>query len=328
MDGPWQTGHKTPEEYGRLAVETARAMKQMDPTLQLVSCGSSNTKMPTFPVWEVETLSHTYDAVDFVSLHQYFRNDDGDTKNFLACSMETDRFIRTVIAACDYVKAVKRGKKDIMLSFDEWNVWYHSSARDAEEMANRPWQKAPHLLEDVYTFEDALAAGCVLITFLKHADRLKMACLAQLINVIAPIMTEHGGGACRQTIFFPFLHASLYGRGAALQPVVMSPMYDSKDFTDVAYLEAVAVFNEEADEVTLFAVNRNLNEDILVDLDLKGFEGYALAEHIVLEHDDLKAVNTVQAPGVVKPITRTGSIQDGQLNLHPASWNVVRFRKA
>ena len=131
-----------------------------------------------------------------------------------------------------------------MLSFDEWNVWYHSNAKDDDEMKNRPWQKAPHLLEDVYTFEDALAAGCVLITFLKHADRLKMACLAQLINVIAPIMTEHGGGACRQTIFYPFLHASLYGRGMALQPVVMSPKHDTKDFTDVPYLETVAVFNE------------------------------------------------------------------------------------
>ncbi len=329
MDGPWQTGHKTPEEYGRLAVETARAMKVVDPSIQLVSCGSSNTKMPTFPVWEAETLSHTYDAVDFVSLHQYFRNDDGDTENFLACSMETDHFIKTVIAACDYVKAKNHGKKDLMLSFDEWNVWYHSNIRDDDEMKNRPWQKAPHLLEDVYTFEDALAAGCVLITFLKHADRLKMACLAQLINVIAPIMTEPGGGACRQTIFYPFLHASLYGRGTALLPVVMSPKHDTKEFTDVPYLETVAVFNEEKEEITLFAVNRDLKEDMLVDLDLKGFEGYAPFEHIVLENDDLRAVNTVKLPGTVRPATRTGSIQDGnQLNLHPASWNVVRFKKA
>jgi len=329
MDGPWQTGHKTPEEYGRLAVETARAMKALDPSIQLVSCGSSNTKMPTFPVWEMETLSHTYDAVDFVSLHQYFSNADGDTANFLACSLETDRFIKTVIAACDYVKAVKRSKKDIMLSFDEWNVWYHSLTKDADEMRDRPWQKAPHLLEDVYTFEDALVAGCVLITFLKHADRLKMACLAQLINVIAPIMTEKGGGACRQTIFYPFLHASRYGRGTALLPVVMSPKYDSKEYTDVPYLEAVAVNNEEENELTLFAVNRDLTEDMLVTLDLKGFDGYRFAEHIVLENPDLKAVNTVNAPDAVRPATRNDSMQDSNmLNLRPASWNVVRFQKA
>ncbi len=328
MDGPWQTGHKTPEEYGRLAVETARAMKVFDPTLQLVSCGSSSTKMPTFPVWEYETLSHTYDAVDFVSLHQYFRNDDGDSRNFLACSLETDHFIKTVIAACDLVKARKRGKKDLMLSFDEWNVWYHSTAADKQEMADRPWRKAPHLLEDIYTFEDALVAGCVLITFLKHADRLKMACLAQLINVIAPIMTEHGGGACMQTIFFPFMHASKYGRGTALQPVVSCPKYDCKDFTDVPYLETVAVWNEEDQEVTLFAVNRDLEGDLLVELDLKGFEGYKLAEHIALENSDLHAVNTVKVPGTVRPHVRTDSVQDGAIHLHPASWNVIRFKKA
>jgi len=328
MDGVWQTGHKTPEEYGRLAAETANAMKVMDPSIQLVSCGSSHPNMATFPVWEVETLSHTYDAVDFISLHQYFQKDDGGTQKLLACSLETDHFIKTVIAACDYVKAKKRGKKDIMLSFDEWNVWYHSNEADADEMKNRPWQKAPHLLEDIYTFEDALAAGCVLITFLKHADRLKMACLAQLINVIAPIMTEHGGGACRQTIFYPFLHASRFGRGTALLPVISCPKYDCKEYTDVPLLESVAVWNEEEEEIALFAVNRSLDEDLLVALDLKGFDGYKPMEHIVLESKDLQAVNTVKAPGTVQPQVRTGSIQNGnELNLHPASWNVVRFKK-
>lgn len=328
MDGPWQTGHKTAEEYGRLAIETANAMKALDPSIKLVSCGSSSSKMPTFPVWEVETLTHTYDAVDYVSLHQYFGNRDGDTANFLACTLETDHFIKTVIAACDYVKAKKRGKKDIMLSFDEWNVWYHNNTTDNDAMKNRPWQKAPHLLEDIYTFEDALVAGCVLITFFKHADRLKMACLAQLINVIAPIMTEHGGGACMQTIYFPFMHASLYGRGTALLPVVMSPKYDCKDFTDVPILETVAVFNAENEEITLFAVNRDLHEDMLVELNLKGLDGYKPFEHIVLESNDLHAVNTVKAPSTVQPAKRTDSIQDGnQVNLHAASWNVIRFKK-
>ncbi len=326
MDGPWQTGHKTPQEYGRLAVETARAMKAFDPALQLVSCGSSSSVMPTFPVWEAETLDHTYDAVDFISLHQYFRNADGDTANFLGCTMETDRFIKTVIATCDYIKAKHRGKKDIMLSFDEWNVWYHSNASDSQAMLRRPWQRAPHLLEDVYTFEDALVTGCALITFLKHADRLKMACLAQLVNVIAPIMTEEGGGAWRQTIFYPFLHASLYGRGVALLPVVHSPKYDAKDYTDIPYLETVAVFHEEREEVTLFAVNRDLEDDLLVTLSLKGFDGYAPFEHIVLESGDLRAVNTLAAPHAVAPQKRTGTVADGQVRLRPASWNVVRLK--
>ena len=325
MDGPWQTGHKTPQEYGRLAAETARAMKAFDPKLQLVSCGSSGPQMPTFPVWEVETLDHTYDAVDFISLHQYFRNDHGDTANYLGCTLETDRFIRTVISACDYVKAKHRSDKELSLSFDEWNVWFHSNAADEEEMAKRPWRRAPHLLEDVYTFEDALVIGCALITFLRHADRIKMACLAQLVNVIAPIMTETGGGACRQTIYYPFKHASRYGRGIALMPIVDSPKYDAKDYTGIPCLESVAVFNEEKKELTLFAVNRDLEEDMMVTLNLQGFEGYRLTEHIVLEHPDLQAVNTFQAPATVSPSFRTDSSQGNQINLHPASWNVVRF---
>ena len=332
LDGPWQTGHKTPAEYGRIAVETARAMKFLDPDIKLVSCGSSHTLMDTFPEWEAETLSHTYDAVDYVSLHQYFENAENDTANFLARSLETDRFIKTVIAVCDYVKAKKRSKKNIMLSFDEWNVWFHSKEHDDCEMKDRPWQRAPKLLEDIYTHEDALVIGCMLITFLKYADRLKMACMAQLVNVIAPIMTEVGGGACRQTIFYPFYHASKYGRGAALMPIVASPRYDSKDFTDVPYLEAAAVINEEAEELTVFAVNRNLEEALSVDISLKGFENYRAAEHIALENENLKAINTVTNPNNVAPCVKVGTVTEGDagefsINLGKASWNVVRFKR-
>lgn len=333
MDGKWQTGHKTAEEYGRIAAETARAMKFVDPELKLVSCGSSSTFMDTFPEWEAVTLSHTYDAVDFISLHQYFGNEDGETDNFLARSLETDHFIRTIIAVCDYVKAKKRGKKDIMLSFDEWNVWYHSKKHDEEEMRCRPWEKAPALLEDIYTFEDALVVGCMLITFLAHADRLKMACMAQLVNVIAPIMTEPHGGVYRQTIFYPFLHASRFGRGTALKPVVSSPKYDSKDYTDVPYITTVATMDEEAGEVTLFVVNRNLKDSMIVNCELKGFDGYRVLEHIVLENDDFKAVNTIASPQNVTPSKRYNSVtemkrENFEIELHKASWNVIRFKKS
>ena len=330
MDGDWQVGHKTSYEYGRLAAETAKAMRMIDPDLKLVSCGSSHTFMDTFPQWEADTLSHTYDAVDYISLHQYFDNESGDTADFLAKSMETDHFIKTVIAVCDYVKAKKRGKKDIMLSFDEWNLWYHTKNQDDDLMKNNPWNAIPRLLEDVYTFEDALVVGCMLITFLKHADRLKMACMAQLVNVIAPIMTDIGGGICRQTTFYPFLHVSHFGRGSSLQSYVVSDKYDSKNYTDVPYLESAIVKNEENGEVTLFAVNRNLNESNVVDLYLRGFEGYKLKEHIALESDNLKAVNTPTRPNVVVPNVRNGSVVDHgdghfEVQLNKASWNVVRF---
>ena len=332
IDGSWQVGHKTAQEYGRLAAETAKAMRMLDPSLKLVSSGSSNTQMQTFPEWEAETLSHTYDMVDYISLHQYFGNEQGDTADFLAKSLETDHFIKTVISVCDYVKAKKRGKKDIMLSFDEWNVWYHSNGHDDDAMKNNPWNTVPRLLEDIYTFEDALVVGCVLITFLKHADRLKMACMAQLVNVIAPMMTEVGGGSCRQTTYYPFLHVSQFGRGTALRPIVISPKYDSKNYTDVPYLETTAVINEETDEITLFAVNRCLDGALTVECEIRGNGGYKLIEHISLENDNLHAVNTPAVPFAVMPATRMNSVAYNgngvfEINLHNASWNVIRFRK-
>lgn len=329
MDGPWQTGHKTPDEYGRLAEETAKAMKVIDPTLELVSCGSSNSKMPTFPEWESTTLGHDYDYVDYISLHQYYGNRFNDSANFLAQSDDMDHFIKTVISTCDYVKAKKRSNKTLNLSFDEWNVWFHSNESDDDEMKNRPWQKAPALLEDVYNFEDALLVGLMLITFMKHADRLKMACLAQLVNVIAPIMTETDGGAWKQSIYYPYMHASKYGRGIALQPVLSSPKHDTMDFTDVKDIESIAVYNEENDEVTIFAVNRNLTEDILMDCDVRSFEGYRLIEHIVMENDDLKAANSAKGEAVAPKQSTESKLDVGMLevNLHKASWNVIRLGK-
>lgn len=328
MDGPWQVGHKTSSEYGRLALETGKAMKLIDPSIELVSCGSSHTGMPTFPEWEAITLEHTYDVADFISLHQYYGNKNNDTANFLALSLDMDHFIKTVISTCDYVKAKKRSKKTINLSFDEWNVWFHSNASDEETMKNNPWQKAPALLEDAYTFEDALVVGCMLITFIKHADRLKMACLAQLVNVIAPIMTENNGGSWKQTIFYPYLHASLYGRGVALNPIISSPKYDSKDFTDVPYLEATAVYHEENNEVTVFAVNRDLEDEMLLSCDFGSFGEYEFIEHLVLACNDLKAYNTLIHQPVSPHYQESGKVDGGILEtvLKKASWNVIRLK--
>lgn len=329
MDGPWQIGSKTAVEYGRIANETAKVMKWVDPTIELVACGSSSLKMPTFPEWESTVLDHTYDHVDYISLHQYYGNHDNDTANFLAQSLGMDKFIHTVIATCDYVQAKKRGKKKINLSFDEWNVWYHS--HDADRKIE-PWSIAPPQLEDVYNHEDALLVGCMLISMLKRADRVKMACMAQLVNVIAPIMTANGGPAWKQTIYYPYMHASVFGRGTALVPLIQSPKYDAKDYTDVPYLEAVAVHNEERSEVTVFAVNRHLQEALPLELDLRSFGSSQVIEHIVLEHDDIKAANTQDAPDRVKPhgggdaaVVSGGQVQ---ATLAKASWNVIRLKLA
>ncbi|MDG0812809.1 arabinosylfuranosidase ArfA [Cohnella rhizosphaerae] len=327
MDGPWQIGHKTAEEYGRLSLETAKVMKWVDPTIEVVSCGSSNTNMPTFPEYEATSLDLNYEAVDYVSLHQYYGNRTNDTASFLAYSMDLDHFIRTIKSTCDYIQAKKRSKKTMYLSFDEWNVWFHSNEADKQI---EPWTIAPPQLEDIYTFEDALLVGSMLITLLKHADRVKIACLAQLVNVIAPIMTVNGGGSWRQTIYYPYLHASVYGRGIALQPVVSSPKYDSKAFTDVPYLDSVAVFNPELEEIAVFAVNRSLNDSLALECDIRSFGDYRVAEHIVLEHDDLKAVNTLQEERVRPHANGRSSASEGRVTavLPKHSWHVIRLAKS
>jgi len=330
MDGPWQLGSKTMVEYGRIAEEAAKAMKLLDPSIELVHCGSSGKGMPTFPEWEAVSLESTYDYVDYISLHQYYGNRDNDSNDYLAQSDEMSEFIQTVISTCDYVKAKKRSKKDINLSFDEWNVWYHSNAADDDTTKNRPWQIGPSLLEDIYTFEDALLVGLMLIVLLKHADRVKMACMAQLVNVIAPIMTDAGGGAAwKQTIFYPFMHASKYGRGVVLQPIIDTPKHGTAKHDEVTDIESVSIWNEEKEELNILAVNRNLEEDVQLLTDVRGLEGYRLLEHIVLEHENLKTTNGAGRESVKPQSTSQSTLDGGTLEsvLHKASWNVIRLKK-
>jgi alpha-N-arabinofuranosidase len=329
MDGPWQICHRTAAEYGRVAAEAAKVMKWADPSIELVVCGSSNARMPSFGEWEATVLEHAYDYVDYLSLHTYFNNNQNDTPNFLARNLEMESFIKTVGSICDYVKAKKRSKRNIYLSFDEWNVWFHS--READKKVE-PWTYAPPLLEDIYTVEDALVAGCMLITLLNNADRVKVACLAQLVNVIAPIMTVPGGGAWRQTIYWPFMHASRWGRGTVLRIVPDCEKYDSAEFSGVPYLESAAVYNREKEELVIFAVNRNLDGPFDLEADMKGFEDLRLLEHISLTHRDLKAVNSINGEKVKPVIQSGGSLEKnpGGLRLKAvlpaASWNVIRLK--
>ncbi len=328
MDGPWQIGQKTPQEYGRIACEAAKAMKWVDPSIELVACGSSHSAMPSFAEWERTVLEHTYDHVEYVSLHTYYRNPEDDRPTFLARSLDMDAFIDSVISTCDFVKARKRSKKTIDLAFDEWNVWYHSVEADREL---EPWSVAPPQLEDVYTFEDALVVGCMIISLLKHADRVKIACLAQLVNVIAPIMTQNGGPAWRQTIFWPFLHASAYGQGTALNLAVQSPRYHNAEFGEVPLLEAVATLNNDDESLTVFAVNRGQEGPLSLEGDVRSFAGYEVVEHLVLEHEDLEATNTAKHPDSVTPHKGgNAAIQDGKLTalLPRLSWNVIRLSRS
>lgn len=326
MDGPWQIGMKTASEYARLAAETGKAMKEMDSSIELVACGSSFSQMPSFGDWEATVLEEGYDVVDYISMHQYYGNPEDDTPSFLASSVDLDKFISSVVAICDYVKGKKHSDKTVNISLDEWNVWYHSNEQDKKL---EKWVQKPHQLEDVYNFEDALLVGSMLITILRHADRVKMACLAQLVNVIAPIMTSDTG-AWKQTIFYPFFHASSLGHGTVLNTLVKCPTYESKKYGEAPYLDCVVVNNDAKDEVIVFAVNKDLEEDMEVSLDLRQFADYKIAEHITMHNDDVKAVNTEANPNNVVPSNDgKSSIVDGILTatFMNKSWNVIRLVK-
>ena len=327
MDGPWQMGHKTAAEYGRAACEAGKMMKWVDPSIELVACGSSSSEMPTFGSWEYEMLDECYDTIDYVSLHRYYGNPTNDTPGFLARSMDLDAFIKTVVSICDAVGGKKHSKKKLNLSFDEWNVWYHSNEQDKEVWKQGKWNRALPLLEDIYNFEDALLAGSMLITFLRNADRVKIACLAQLVNVIAPIMTRNDGGCWAQTIFYPFMHASCYGRGTSLRALVNSPVYDCRDYDAVPLIDSTAVMGDDG-SVTVFCVNRDTAEDCELSIDLRAFDKLRFAEHIVLHHDDVKAVNTEEHPDNVAPAAGAPASVDGgraSVVVPALSWNVIRF---
>jgi alpha-N-arabinofuranosidase len=328
MDGPWQTGHKTAAEYGRLAAETARAMRQIDPDVQLVACGSSGQGMPTFAEWEATVLQETYDLVDYISLHAYYQPVDGDIDSFLASAVDMESFIENVVATCDHVGARLKSKKKINLSFDEWNVWYTSQWEEQTKDADpADWPEAPRLLEDNYSVLDAVVFGSLLIALLRHADRVTVACLAQLVNVIAPIMTEPGGPAWRQTTFFPFAQASKYGRGQVLDVRVDSPTYETEKYGETDLLHATAVRAEDG-TVTVFAVNRSRTEPLPLDVALAGLDLTSVVEHSALADADPDARNTLAEPERVAPHPVEGTtLTDGRLTavLEPLSWNTIRL---
>ncbi len=329
MDGPWQIGHKTAEEYGRLASETAKAIRAFDKNLELVVCGSSHSAMPTYPEWEATVLEHTYDDIDHISLHMYFRNPEKNTPSYLAQSVRLENYIGTVAGIIDYVKAKKRSKKQVTISFDEWNVWYHSNHQDRPILDGDDWPLAPRLLEDIYNFEDVLQVGCALNTFIRRSDVVKIACIAQLVNVIAPIMTDPGGKSWRQTIYWPFLYASLYGRGTAMALSVDSPSYDVEYADDVPYLDASGVLNDDCDILTLFLVNRNMEDSAEISVDLAGFGQGHVIMHEMIKHDDLDAVNTSDNPDNVVPKKADSAKIAGTsltMTISPLCYHIVRIK--
>jgi alpha-L-arabinofuranosidase len=329
MDGPWQLGHKSAEDYGRLAAETARAMRQLDPDLTLVACGSSNSSMPTFGTWESTVLRHTYDLVDLISCHAYWQERDGDLTSFLASAVDMDHMIESVVATADAVGASLRSEKRINISFDEWNVWYQDRFEQVEKLEGIDnWPEAPRLLEDVYSAADAVVVGNLLISLLNHADRVSAASLAQLVNVIAPIMTEPNGPAWRQTTFHPFAITSRLGRGTALRALIDAPTHHTSQYGDVSSIDAAAT--RDGVETVVFLVNRDPSETLITEIDLRGMAPQQIVESGTLAEDDPYLTNTRENPDAVQTRATNAVVADGrvQITLLPASWAYVRLRDA
>jgi alpha-N-arabinofuranosidase len=300
MDGPWQIGHMSATEYGLKASDAARQMHYVDPSLKLIACGSSGPGMPTYLEWDREVLEQCYDYVDGLSLHRYFDNTEttgGDSAKFLAMNLTMDRQIAETVAVCDLVRGHKRSPKKLWLSFDEWNVWYRERRGDA---VNGKKTEAPHLLEEIYNLEDALLVGGLLNTLIRNSDRVKLACLAQLINVIAPIMTN-ADGLFRQTIYYPYSWALQFARGAALNVLVESPTYEVKGMDPVAYLDVAASHNLADGSVTAFILNRDLQKAHDVEVVWEDQAPTRVLGTSLLTGDDLKAINSFQSPQKVVP---------------------------
>jgi alpha-N-arabinofuranosidase len=329
MDGPWQTGHKTAHEYGRLAAEVARALRSAEPDLELVACGSSSSSMPTFGSWEATVLELAYEQVDAISAHAYYEEHDGDLGSFLASAVDMDHFVDSVVATADSVGARLKSRKRINISFDEWNVWYLSRFENAEKPSD--WAVAQPVIEDHYNAADAVVVGNLLISLLRHSDRVTAACQAQLVNVIAPIMTEPGGRAWRQTIFHPFALTSRLAQGNVLRVEPQGPTYDTQRFGTVPVLDAVATHDPQTGEVTVFAVNRDVAGPVDLTVALSDLGALTVLEAWTVGGDDPYARNTADDPDRVRPEPLdSASVAGATLTatLPPVSWCAIRLGPA
>ena len=330
MDGPWQLGQRTPREYGRLASQTAKALRQVDRDLELVVCGSSGSGMPTFGTWEREVLDACYEDVDHISCHAYYQERDGDLASFLASGVDMDRFIESVVATADHVRALKRTDKRIDISFDEWNVWY-MGAEEPGTLTGDDWPTVQHRLENVYSVADAVVVGGLLISLLRHADRVTAASLAQLVNAIAPIMTAPGGPAWRQTTFFPFAITSRLARGTSLDVRVDVPTTTTAVYGDVPLVDVAATHDETDGSVAVFLVNRSLDGPVDVTVELAQSLAAGTVEAVTLHDADHHATNTREHPDRVAPaLNPTARLGTAGLSvtLPPLSWTAVSLRPA
>jgi alpha-L-arabinofuranosidase len=310
MDGPWQMGTMPAREYGRKARDTARQIRVIDRSLQLIACGSSNTILPTYLVWDREVLEECYDQVDGISLHNYYGNTKDltgeSTPRYLAMNLDMERQIREIAAVCDYVQGIRKSPKRLWLSFDEWNVWYRARGGAAAD-GKRTF--APALLEEVYNLEDALLVGGFVNTLLRESDRVRVACLAQILNVIAPLVTNKTS-VLRQSIYYPYAWALQYARGKVLDLAVESQTYPiaaaglRADFArddEVPFVDVAATIDPQNGQACLLALNRDLDAERELVLEWRDVTPVRVLACETLTGPDLKAFNTFEQPKRVVP---------------------------
>jgi alpha-L-arabinofuranosidase len=335
MDGPWQIGTLTSREYGRRARDIAQQARGIDPDVQLIACGSSHPGMPTYLQWDREVLEECYDMVDGIALHCYYGNADtsgGKTERFLAMNLDMERQIQEITAVCDYVQGLKRSPKKLWLSFDEWNVWYRANAGDA---TNGHGKFAPKLLEEVYNLEDALLVGGLLNTLMRRSDRVKVGCLAQIVNVIAPLMTSEKG-VLRQSTYYPYAMALKYGQGRILDLQIESETYPIKAAglrgsyardAQVPFVDVVATYDAQNRRVAVFALNRDLSNERELALSFDDITPTGVVAAETITGSDLKAFNTFEAPNKVAGGKLDGVTAGGKMTikLPPRSYSVVQL---
>jgi alpha-N-arabinofuranosidase len=324
MDGPWQAGHVPAEVYAQRAFQASFLMKGLDSSIETIVCGSSARSMPTYMDWDRKVLEYCWPTVDYISAHRYSDNSRNDTAWFLAEGVEIDRVIADYAALTGYVRALKKNDKHVYLSFDEWNVWYRARSGAASQGG---WKEAPPLLEEHYNLEDALVCAQYLAAFVRRADFVKVGCIAQIVNVIAPILTRRDG-LLIQSIYYPFLHFSQHAHGLSLVPVIQSPNYKAGERGEVPVLDACASLNENGD-LAIFLTNRNSTDALGVTISLADLRATAVIGGEVLAGEDPKVGNTWENPSRVRPqsIAATLSADSSvQVTVPPLGYAVVRVK--
>jgi alpha-N-arabinofuranosidase len=293
MDGPWQAGHVPAQTYAERALTASQLMKGLDPSIETVACGSSGRMMATYLQWDDTVLDHCWESIDYLSAHRYSRNPEDDTPSFLAEGTVVDSIIEDYRALLRVVQTRKRSHHPVHLSFDEWNVWYREMGMSGD------WEQAPHLLEEVYNLEDALVCAQYLHSFIRNADVVKVACLAQIANVIAPILTR-SDDLLVQSIYWPFEMLSAATSGRSLVPAVDGPSMETNRRGRVPVLDVAATHDPDAGTGMVSLVNRSTDDDLGVDVSLGGIEPSSARARLI-HHDDPKAHNSWEHREVIEP---------------------------